>query len=100
MTDTQLRKAQGVPPRPPDDEFERRIERVYDVLDEHGVDGVVVYGTGSTPDPIRYLTGYVHVFPRGGLKSSVIRSPTSKSFDVLVWAIASVPPCIWTVISL
>ncbi len=64
MTDTQLRKAQGVPPRPPDDEFERRIERVYDVLDEHGVDGVVVYGTGSTPDPIRYLTGYVHVFPR------------------------------------
>lgn len=64
MRDPQRRKAEGVPTPPPDEEFERRIGRLRTALDDSGADGAVIYGAGPDPDPIRYLTGYVHVFAR------------------------------------
>jgi len=64
MNESQRRKARGIPTRPPDGEFERRIEHARGVLGDHDADAAVIYGTGPAPDPIRYLTGYVHVFPR------------------------------------
>lgn len=58
-------KAQGRAPGLAIDERNDRLGRVRDRLAERDLDGLVVYGDGPTaPDPIRYLTGHVHVFPR------------------------------------
>jgi len=59
------RRAEGIPPAPPADRQRRRLERARAALADRGVDGVLLYATGSRrPDPVRYLSGYVHVFPR------------------------------------
>lgn len=61
----QRRKAEGVPPGPPADERDRRLRRLRDDLAARDLDALVAYGSGPTnPDPVRYLTGYVHPFPR------------------------------------
>lgn len=58
-------KAEGIAPTLPARERERRLERARELLRARGIDGMLIYGDGPTkPDPIRYLTGLVHVFPR------------------------------------
>jgi Xaa-Pro aminopeptidase len=60
----ELEKARGRAPQPPSEEQQGRLARVQTSLDANGLEGLVVWGSASTnPDPIRYLAGYVHVFP-------------------------------------
>lgn len=62
---THRQRASGVPPGPPAAERTRRRQGVRDALRDRGLDGLVVYGSGPThPDAVRYLSGYVHPFPR------------------------------------
>ena len=57
-------QSQGRPPKPPVEEQEGRLERVRASLDAHELDGLLVWGSASANcDPIRFLSGYVHVFP-------------------------------------
>jgi Xaa-Pro aminopeptidase len=57
-------KAAGRAPKPPAEEQEGRLRRVRESLERHHLDGVVVFGSaGIHPEPIRYLSGYVNVFP-------------------------------------
>jgi Xaa-Pro aminopeptidase len=59
------RRAAGVPPGPPPAERARRLRTLREALRDRGLDGAVVYGSGPThPDAVRYLSGYVHPFPR------------------------------------
>jgi len=58
-------EAAGIPPSPPVEEQRRRQKRLRELLAAHKLDGLVIYGSGPTnPDPVRYLSGYVHPFPR------------------------------------
>lgn len=60
----ELEKAAGRAPRPPREEQEGRLERARASLEAHELDGLLVFGSaGVNADPIRYLAGYVHVFP-------------------------------------
>lgn len=62
---THRARAAGVPSPPPAEERRRRWQRLSDRLVAEDLDGLVVYGSGPTnPDPVRYLSGYVHPFPR------------------------------------
>jgi Xaa-Pro aminopeptidase len=57
-------KARGRAPRPPAEEQEGRLARVRAAMERHELDGVLLYGSANaSPEPIRYLAGYVHVFP-------------------------------------
>jgi Xaa-Pro aminopeptidase len=57
-------KARGRAPKPPADEQEGRLARARAAMERLGVDGVLLYGSANTsPEAIRYLAGYVHVFP-------------------------------------
>ena len=57
-------KAAGRAPQPPREEQEGRLRRVRESMARHGLDGIVVFGSaGVSPEPVRYLSGYVHVFP-------------------------------------
>jgi len=63
--DVHRRRAAGVPTGPPPAERARRLRAVRGALRNRGLDGAVVYGSGPThPDAVRYLSGYVHPFPR------------------------------------
>jgi Xaa-Pro aminopeptidase len=60
----EIEKSLGRAPQPPRDEQEARLARARALLDERGLDGLVAWGSaGVNADPIRYLAGYVHVFP-------------------------------------
>jgi Xaa-Pro aminopeptidase len=60
----ELEKARGRAPAPPREEQEDRLRRARASMEAHKLNGVVVYGTaGGNADAIRYLAGYVHVFP-------------------------------------
>jgi Xaa-Pro aminopeptidase len=62
--DAELEKSAGRAPKPPAEEREGRLRRARAALERHGIEGLVVYGSaGVNADPIRYLSGYVHVFP-------------------------------------
>lgn len=57
-------KAAGRTPKPPVEEQQGRLQRVRASLERHRLDGLVVYGSaGINPEPLRYLSGYVNVFP-------------------------------------
>lgn len=79
---TQRARAAGVPPPPPAEERRRRRQRLEDRLATRDLDGLVVYGSGPTnPDPVRYLSGYVHPFPRA---RSVLVVPADDAAVLLV----------------
>jgi Xaa-Pro aminopeptidase len=60
----ELEKSRGLAPKPPAAEQEGRLERARDAMRSRDLDGLVVWGSaGANPEPIRYLAGYVHVFP-------------------------------------
>lgn len=60
----ELERSAGRAPKPPLEEQRGRLQRARAAMERHGIDGVVVYGSaGVNADPIRYLSGYVHVFP-------------------------------------
>jgi Xaa-Pro aminopeptidase len=59
-----VEKSRGLAPQPPTEEQGARIERVRKILEARGLDSLLVFGSaGSIPEPVRYLAGYVHVFP-------------------------------------
>jgi Xaa-Pro aminopeptidase len=75
-------KARGRAPQPPPAEREGRLARLRAALEAHGLDGLVVWGSASAnPDPIRYLSGYVHVFPGA---SSLLVLPAGRDPILLV----------------
>lgn len=60
----ELEKSAGRAPKPPREEQQGRLRRAREALQERGLDALLVYGSaGVNADPIRYLAGYVHVFP-------------------------------------
>jgi Xaa-Pro aminopeptidase len=62
--DAEVEKSRGRPPKPPAEEQEGRLQRAREALGEQGLDALLVYGAAeANADPIRYLSGYVHVFP-------------------------------------
>lgn len=62
--DAEIEKSRGRAPKPPVGEQEGRFERARDAMSRRGLDALLVYGSAEVnADPIRYLSGYVHVFP-------------------------------------
>jgi Xaa-Pro aminopeptidase len=62
--DAEVEKSRGRPPKPPAEEQEGRLRRAREAMAEQGLDALLVYGAAEVnADPIRYLAGYVHVFP-------------------------------------
>ena len=60
----ELERSAGRAPKPPLEEQRGRLQRARAAMERHGLEGLVVYGSaGVNADPIRYLSGYVHVFP-------------------------------------
>jgi Xaa-Pro aminopeptidase len=80
--EAELEKSAGRAPKPPADERRRRLQRARETMERHGIEGLVVYGSaGVNPDPIRYLSGYVHVFPGA---SSLLFVPLDRDPVLLV----------------
>lgn len=78
----ELEKSAGRAPQPPAEEREGRLRRVRAAMERHGVEGLVAYGSaGVNADPIRYLSGYVHVFPGA---SSLLLVPLDRDPVLLV----------------
>ncbi|MDQ3866320.1 MAG: aminopeptidase P family N-terminal domain-containing protein, partial [Actinomycetota bacterium] len=78
----ELEKARGRAPAPPPEEREDRLRRARAALAANELDGLVAYGTaGGNSDPIRYLAGYVHVFPTA---SSLLLLPLERDPILLV----------------
>jgi len=62
--DAEIEKSRGRAPKPPVGEQEGRFRRAREAMSRRGLDGLLVYGSAEVnADPIRYLSGYVHVFP-------------------------------------
>jgi Xaa-Pro aminopeptidase len=60
----ELEKSKGLAPKPPAEEREGRLARARGFMADHELDALLVWGSaGANSDPIRYLAGYVHVFP-------------------------------------
>jgi len=77
-----LEKSQGRAPKPPVEEQAGRLERVRAALDVHELDGLLVWGSASANcDPIRFLSGYLHVFPGA---SSLLLVPRERDPVLLV----------------
>ena len=62
--EAELEKSRGRAPKPPEAERKDRARRAREAIEHHGLDGLLVFGSaGVNADPVRYLSGYVHVFP-------------------------------------
>ena len=62
--EAEVEKSRGRPPKPPGEEQEGRLQRAREAMAEQGLNALLVYGAAEVnADPIRYLSGYVHVFP-------------------------------------
>lgn len=55
-------RSRGRYPTPPESVTKERLQRVRASMDDHDLDGVVVFGDGSHPDNILHLAGFIHVF--------------------------------------
>ncbi|HXV58282.1 MAG TPA: M24 family metallopeptidase [Gaiellaceae bacterium] len=78
----ELEKSRGLAPKPPLEECEDRLERTRAAMEEHELDALLVWGSaGANADPIRYLAGYVHVFPTA---SSLLLLPLESEPVLLV----------------
>ena len=77
-----LEKSRGRAPRPPVEEQLGRLERARAAMDAHELDGLLVWGSASAnSDPIRFLSGYLHVFPGA---SSLLLVPRERDPVLLV----------------
>ncbi len=77
-----LEKSKGRAPKPPVEEQAGRLERARSALDAHELDGLLVWGSASAnSDPIRFLSGYIHVFPGA---SSLLLVPREQDPVLLV----------------
>jgi Xaa-Pro aminopeptidase len=77
-----LEKSKGRAPKPPAEEREGRLERARAAMDAHELDGLLVWGSAAAnSDPIRFLSGYVHVFPGA---SSLLLVPREQDPVLLV----------------
>jgi Xaa-Pro dipeptidase len=62
--EAEIEKSKGRPPKPPTEEQEGRLERARKAMAELELDALLLYGAAeANADAIRYLAGYVHVFP-------------------------------------
>ena len=78
----ELEKSRGLAPKPPREEQEGRLARARAAMEQHGLDALLVWGSaGANSDPIRYLAGYVHVFPTA---SSLLLVPLDRDPVLLV----------------
>lgn len=78
----ELEKSLGRAPKPPLEEQQGRLRRAREAIAAHEVDGLLVWGSaGANHDPIRYLAGYVHVFPTA---SSLLLVPLERDPILLV----------------
>jgi Xaa-Pro aminopeptidase len=78
----ELEKSKGLAPKPPREERDGRLRRTRAAMEAHGHDGLLVWGSaGANHDPIRYLAGYVHVFPTA---SSLLLIPLERDPVLLV----------------
>ena len=79
---SQRLEAAGIPPSPPVEEQRRRRKHLRELLAAHKLDGLIIYGSGPTnPDPVRYLSGYVHPFPRA---RSILVAPADGPIVLLI----------------
>ena len=75
-------KSNGRAPKPSVEEQEGRLERARAAMDAHELDGLLVWGSASAnSDPIRFLSGYLHVFPGA---SSLLLVPRERDPVLLV----------------
>jgi Xaa-Pro aminopeptidase len=78
----EVEKSRGLAPKPPEEEREGRLARARAAMAEQELDGLLVWGSaGANADPIRYLAGYVHVFPTA---SSLLLVPLERDPVLLV----------------
>lgn len=78
----EIEKSRGRAPQPPVEEQRRRLSAVRELLAENSLDGLLVYGSAETkPEPIRYLAGYVHVFPSA---CSLLLIPRHEAASILL----------------
>jgi Xaa-Pro aminopeptidase len=78
----EVEKSRGRPPKPPADERASRLGRAREAVQERRLDGLLVYGSaGVNADPVRYLAGYVHVFPGA---SSLLLVPLDRDPVLLI----------------
>ena len=62
--EAEVEKSHGRAPKPPVEEQQGRLRRAREAMSRQGLDALLVYGSAEVnSDPIRYLSGYVHVFP-------------------------------------
>jgi Xaa-Pro aminopeptidase len=91
-----VEKSRGRAPKPPAEEREARIRRARDAIERHGLDALLVYGSAAwNHDPIRYLAGYVHVFPGA---SSLLVLPLDRDPVLLIdqpWHVGEAQRMTW-----
>jgi Xaa-Pro aminopeptidase len=62
--DAEVEKSRGRARKPPAEEQEGRFRRAREAMAALGLDALLLYGAAeANADSIRYLSGYVHVFP-------------------------------------
>jgi Xaa-Pro aminopeptidase len=62
--EAEVEKSRGRPPKPPTEEQEGRLRRARQAMAEQGLDALLLYAAAeANADSVRYLSGYVHVFP-------------------------------------
>jgi Xaa-Pro aminopeptidase len=77
-----LERSQGRSPKPPVAEQQNRLQRARTAMDAHELDGLLVWGSAAANgDPIRFLSGYLHVFPGA---SSLLLVPRERDPVLLV----------------
>jgi Xaa-Pro aminopeptidase len=77
-----LERSQGRSPKPPVEEQRNRLQRARTAMDAHELDGLLVWGSAAAnADPIRFLSGYLHVFPGA---SSLLLVPRERDPVLLV----------------
>ena len=89
-------KARGLAPQPPPEERAARLGRARAEIAALGLDGLLVYGSsGANPEPVRYLAGYVHVYPSA---ASMLVIPASGDPVLLIdqpWHVAEARKMCW-----
>jgi Xaa-Pro aminopeptidase len=78
----EVEKSRGRAPMPPTEERAARLRRAREAVQARALDGLLVYGSaGVNADPVRYLAGYVHVFPGA---SSLLLLPLERDPVLLI----------------
>ncbi|MDQ3875147.1 MAG: Xaa-Pro peptidase family protein [Actinomycetota bacterium] len=94
--DAEVEKSEGRAPKPPAEEQRGRLHRAREAMAAHGLDALLVYGSATAnADPIRYLAGYVHVFPGA---SSLLLLPLERDPILLIdqpWHVAEAGRMSW-----